>query len=121
MSPSNNIQTVNDILQWSFGSTNTMVEKVFPEGFSADKTTLPSKLFNPENSFKNSYDLEYTGNQPFSEDNKVYYGYLTLEVARKEGGRMPLKEITHPRGRDYVSKIPLTLKKRKYSSSYSVK
>jgi hypothetical protein len=69
-----------DKLHWSFGSTKTMVDKVFPEGFSADNSTLPDEAFKPENSFSNSYDLVYTGNQPFHEDNKVYYGYLTIEV-----------------------------------------
>jgi hypothetical protein len=78
------IKAVKDNLHWSFGSTKTMVDKVFPEGFSADNSTLPNNAFKPENSFKNSYDLVYTGNQPFSEDNKVYYGYLTLEVTLKE-------------------------------------
>lgn len=77
-------KAVKDDLHWSFGSTKTMVEKVFPEGFSADNSTLPNKTFKPENNFKNSYDLVYTGNQPFSEDHKVYYGYVTLEVSRRD-------------------------------------
>ena len=83
MNSTNIIKTGKDKLHWSFGSTQTMVEKVFPEGFSADKSTLPNEAFKPEGSFKNSYDLVYTGNQGFVEDHKVYYGYLTIEVSRK--------------------------------------
>ncbi len=72
-------------MHWSFGSTKTMIEKVFPEGFSAEQSTLPYETFLPEGSFRNSYDLVYTGNQDFTVDNKVYYGYLLLDVSRKDG------------------------------------
>jgi len=72
-------------LHWSFGSTRTMIEKVFPEGFSAEQSTLPDEMFLPDGSFRNSYDLVYTGNQDFTVDNKVYYGYLILDVSRKDG------------------------------------
>ena len=74
-----------DNLHWSFGSTKTMIEKVFPEGFSAEQSTLPDETFLPEGNFRNSYDLVYTGNQDFTVDNKVYYGYLILDVSRKDG------------------------------------
>jgi hypothetical protein len=74
---------MKDKLHWSFGSIRSMVEKVFPEGFSADHSTLPSEAFKPEKSYKNSYDLVYTGNQGFFENHKIYYGYVTIEVLRK--------------------------------------
>ncbi len=80
-----NTRAEEDKLHWSFGSTGTMIEKVFPEGFSAELSTLPGEAFTPENSFRNSYDLVYTGTQDFTMDNKIYYGYLILDVSRKDG------------------------------------
>jgi len=80
-----NTKAEGDKLHWSFGSTKTMLDKVFPEGFSAEQSTLPDEKFKPKKSFRNSYDLVYTGNQTFTEDDKVYYGYLILDVSRKNG------------------------------------
>lgn len=67
-----------DRLHWSFADSFTMVEKALPETLSAAKSTLPQGPFDPEADWQNSYDIVYTGFQPFAEDNKVYYGSLHI-------------------------------------------
>lgn len=69
-------------LHWSFGDSSILVNKVFPEGFSADPGTLPSSAgFNPQGEWENTYDVVYAGCQPFTKNAHVYFG--SLRIARK--------------------------------------
>ena len=38
----------------------------------------------------------------------------------KENGKVALREITHPRGRNYMEKIPQFLRKMEYPTSFPV-
>jgi len=58
-----------------------------------------------------AYDKEYQG----------VLKNLRKVMNEKEDSRVPLKEIAHPRGRDYMEKIPLSLRKMQYPTSYPVK
>lgn len=40
---------------------------------------------------------------------------------KKEDSKLPLREITHPRGRAYMKKIPKALREKEYPMHYSVK
>lgn len=69
---------MDDRLHWSFGDGPNLRGKVFPEGFSADDSSLPRDIFDPMENWENAYDVIYTGPPHFEEDNKVYYGSLRL-------------------------------------------
>lgn len=55
--------------------------------------------------------------------NKEYQGVLNKlrkVMNEKEESRVSLKEITHSRGRDYMKKVPVSLRKMQYPTSYSI-
>ena len=63
---------------WSFDDNVMLRKTVFPKGFSAAESTLPTGAFDPSSDWENSYDLVYSGPQGFTEPNKVVYGSLRL-------------------------------------------
>jgi hypothetical protein len=72
---------VEDKLHWSCDDGLLLSKKVFPEGFSAQNSTLPNTKFNPDSDWHNSYDLVNTGFQFIDNDAAVYYG--SLHIAAK--------------------------------------
>jgi hypothetical protein len=63
---------------WSFDDNVMLRNTVFPKGFSAPESTLPTGAFDPSSDWENSYDLVYSGPQDFTEPNKYIYGSLKL-------------------------------------------
>ena len=69
---------------WSFDDALMLREKVFPEGFAAPETTLPSGPFNPAADYEASYDFVYCANKLiFNTDERCYYGSLRLKTEFK--------------------------------------
>ena len=66
---------------WSFDDNVMFRNTIFPEGFSAAESTLPSEAFDPSSDWENAYDLVYVGPQNFTEPNKYIYGSLRLGAA----------------------------------------
>ena len=69
---------MGDTLHWSFGDSVMLRKTVFPNGFSAAESTLPTGPFDPSADWAASYDLVYAGPQGFAEPQKVVYGSLRL-------------------------------------------
>jgi len=69
---------VSEKYHWSFDDNVMLRKTVFPKGFSAAESTLPTGAFDPSSDWENSYDLVYSGPQGFAEPNKVVYGALRL-------------------------------------------
>ena len=69
---------MSDVLHWSFDDNVMLRKTVFPKGFSAAESTLPTGAFDPASDWENSYDLVYSGPQDFTEPNKYIYGSLRL-------------------------------------------
>jgi len=69
---------MSDVLHWSLNDNVMLRETIFPNGFSAAKSTLPTGGFDPSSDWENSYDLVYSGSQGFTVPNKVVYGSLRL-------------------------------------------
>ncbi|MBT3381271.1 MAG: hypothetical protein HN742_06770 [Lentisphaerae bacterium] len=63
---------------WSFNDNVMLRNTIFPQGFSAPESTLPTAAFDASSDWESSYDLVYCGPQDFTEPNKVAYGSLTL-------------------------------------------
>jgi hypothetical protein len=63
---------------WSFGDNPMWKNMVFPNGFSAVESTLPSRPFDPSADWENAYDVVYTGRQDAKQPGKCYYGSLRL-------------------------------------------
>ena len=59
---------MSDVLHWSFDDNVMLRKTVFPEGFSAAESTLPTEAFDPSLDWENSYDLVYSGPQDFTEN-----------------------------------------------------
>jgi hypothetical protein len=74
---------------WSFDDNVMLRNTVFPNGFSAAESTLPTEALDPSSDWENSYDLVYCGPQDFSELNKYLYGSLRLR-AKFTGDRVRL-------------------------------
>jgi hypothetical protein len=92
---------MNDELHWSFGDNPILRNKVFPEGFSKQESTLPKSDFDINSDWRCSYDLVYTGPQPFDNDQYVYYGAVEISRKRVENGiALNIKEINQM-GQDY--------------------
>lgn len=75
---------MGDKLHWSFNDSPMLVNKVFPEGFSAAQSTLPGGAFDPASDWENAYDVVYPGPQDFSEDKQTYYGSLRITAQFKK-------------------------------------
>ena len=69
---------MSDVLHWSFDDNVMLRKTVFPKGFSAAESTLPTGAFDPASDWENLYDLVYSGPQDFTEPNKYIYGSLRL-------------------------------------------
>ena len=83
---------MSDKLHWSFGDSLVLREKIFPEGFSAPKSTLPAEAFSPAANWENAYDLVYTGTdeQYIKKNCYAYFGSLRIG-AQFEKDRLHLK------------------------------
>ena len=65
---------------WSFNDASMLRNKIFPEGFAAPESTLPSGPFHPLADWENRYDLVYCGSQDFDKNEYTYYGSLHLKA-----------------------------------------
>lgn len=63
---------------WSFNDNPMLRDTIFPKGFSAPESTLPTEDFDPSTNWENAYDLVYSGLQGFTEPGKYIYGSLRL-------------------------------------------
>ena len=67
---------------------------IFPNGFSAANSTLPTGPFDPSSEWENSYDLIYSGPQDFTEPSKYVYGSLRLGAKfSAEAVRLTVKSV----------------------------
>ena len=76
---------MKDRLHWSFGDGNTLRELIFPQGFSAEQSTLPRGSFDPAGEWENAYDFVYTRAGNPKQPAHVYYGSLRLRMTRNDG------------------------------------
>ena len=71
-----------------------LTETIFPMGFSAPQSTLPTGPFNPKQNWENRYDVIYSGPQGFTDMGKVVYGSLHLKADfNAEGVRMEIESV----------------------------
>jgi len=77
---------MNDVLHWSFDDNVMLRNTIFPKGFSAAESTLPTAAFDASSNWENSYDLVYSGPQDFTELNKYVYGSLRLNITFSNSG-----------------------------------
>lgn len=76
---------MSDVYHWSFDDNVMLRNTIFPKGFSAAESTLPTGPFDPASDWENSYDLVYSGPQDFTEPYKYIYGSLRLGAAFSDG------------------------------------
>ena len=100
---------MSDVLHWSFDDNVMLRNTIFPKGFSAAESTLPTGAFDPSSDWENSYDLVYSGPQHFTELNKYVYGSLRLKTTISTGGvRLEVKSVrqmgqSFPKEREFLS------------------
>ena len=85
---------MSDVYHWSFGDNSMFEETIFPMGFSAPQSTLPTGPFDPASNWENRYDVIYTGPQGFSDVGKYVYGSLHLKADfNAENVRMEIESV----------------------------
>jgi len=71
-----------------------LTDTIFPMGFSAPQSTLPTGPFNSKQNWENRYDVIYSGPQGFTDMGKVVYGSLHLKADfNPEGVRMEIESV----------------------------
>ncbi len=97
------------VLHWSFDDNVMLRNTIFPKGFSAAESTLPTEVFDPLSDWENSYDLVYSGPQDFTEPNKYIYGSLRLGAKFSgDGVRLTVSSVRQmgqnfPKEREFLS------------------
>jgi hypothetical protein len=100
---------MSDFLHWSFDDNVMLRNTIFPKGFSAEASTLPTAAFDASSDWANSYDLVYSGPQDFTELNKYVYGSLRLKTTFSNGGvRLAVKSVRQmgqnfPKEREFLT------------------
>jgi len=82
-------QSPADQLHWSFSDGPNLTKVVFPGGFSAAESTLPTGEFDPSSDWEQAYDVVFPGygSPPDQNEALIYFGSLRL-AARFDGDQL---------------------------------